>query len=213
MQTAESTLYVVRHGENPANINREFSYRLVYYSLTPKGVRQAEETAAYLRDKGIGEIYSSPLKRAVETAEIIAAPLGLSITLVEEFRENNVGVLEQQPPTDENWALHDKIIEDWYAGRHDTMFPEGEDFHTLLRRVRHGITEILRNGGVTQRERRILIVAHGGIMNGMARGLVRNAELHTGHLPNCAISEFGARLAGDDLDLRLRDWAFCRHLS
>jgi broad specificity phosphatase PhoE len=213
MQTAESTLYVVRHGENPANLNREFSYKLIDYSLTPKGVRQAEETAAYLRDKDIREIYSSPLKRAVETAEIIAAPLGLPVTLVEEFRENNVGALEQQAPTDENWALHDRIIEDWYAGRHDSMFPDGEDFHTLLRRVRLGITEILGNGRGGEGERRILIVAHGGVMNGMARGLAKDAALHTRHLPNCAISEFAARLAASELDLRLRQWAFCDHLS
>src|SRR6478672_925857 len=104
MTTLDTTVYIVRHGENPANINREFSYRLVDYSLTPKGVRQAEDTARFFRDKQIDAIYSSPLKRAVETAEIIAAPLGLPVALIEEFREINVGTLEEQPPTDENWA-------------------------------------------------------------------------------------------------------------
>ncbi|MFN8540716.1 MAG: histidine phosphatase family protein [Thermomicrobiales bacterium] len=83
MRTAEHTLFVVRHGENPANINREFSYKLIDYSLTPEGVRQAEETAAFFRDKDIHEVWSSPLKRAVETAEIIAAPHGLPVGLVE----------------------------------------------------------------------------------------------------------------------------------
>lgn len=213
MQTAETTLYVVRHGENPANLNREFSYKLVDYSLTPNGVRQAEETAAYFRDKAIHEIYSSPLKRAAETAAIIAAPHGLPVTLVEEFRENNVGVLEQQPPSDENWALHDRIIADWHAGRHDSAFPGGEDFHTLLRRVRAGITGVLGNGNGAQASRRIVIVAHGGVMNGIGGGLATGAVLHTRHLPNCAISEFAARLIAGELDLRLRRWAFCDHLS
>jgi broad specificity phosphatase PhoE len=143
MQTREHTLYVVRHGENPANINREFSYKLIDYSLTPKGVRQAEETAVFFRDKDIHEVYSSPLKRALETAEIIAAPLGLPVVIREEFRENNVGDLEKEPPTDENWALHDRIIADWYAGRHDSTFPGGEDFHTLVGRVRAGIIGVL----------------------------------------------------------------------
>src|SRR4051812_43185464 len=135
MRTAEHTLYVVRHGENPANLNREFSYKLIDYSLTPKGVRQAEETANFFRDKDIHEVYSSPLKRALETAEIIAAPHGLPVAIVEGFRENNVGDLEKEPPTDENWALHDRIIGDWFAGRHDSAFPGGEDFHTLVGRV------------------------------------------------------------------------------
>jgi len=76
MRTPLHTLYVVRHGENPANLNREFSYKLIDYSLTEKGVRQAEETASFFREKGIDAIYSSPLKRARETAQIIAAPIG-----------------------------------------------------------------------------------------------------------------------------------------
>ena len=64
-------LYLVRHGENMANLTKEFSYRHVDYSLTPKGVLQAQQTAAYFTDKHIHEIYTSPLKRAVETADII----------------------------------------------------------------------------------------------------------------------------------------------
>ena len=86
MRTPAHTLFVVRHGENPANVNREFSYKLVDYSLNEKGIQQAEETAVYFLDKGIHEIYSSPLRRALETAEIIAAPLGLPVTVMEEFR-------------------------------------------------------------------------------------------------------------------------------
>ena len=217
MQTEDAILYVVRHGENPANLNREFSYRLIDYSLTPKGVRQAEETAAYFRDREIHAVYSSPLKRAVETAEIIAAPFGLPVARIEGFRENNVGALEQQPPTDANWALHDRIIADWYAGRHDSAFPGGEDYHTLLRRVREGLVEVLRRESSIGAGRRIVIVAHGGVMNGIGGGLVKGGTLHTRHLPNCAISEFAARLIRDEgdgeLDLRINRWAFADHLS
>jgi broad specificity phosphatase PhoE len=215
MQTVEHTLYVVRHGENPANLNREFSYKLVDYSLTPKGVRQSEETAVFLRDKGIHEVYSSPLKRALETAEIIAAPLGLPVGIVEEFRENNVGDLEKEPPTDENWALHDRIIEDWYAGRHDSAFPGGEDFYTLVSRVRVGIVDVLSRRAEVQGERRIVIAAHGGVKNAMLRGLVTGVDFDSisRHCANCAVSEFGARLVNGELSLVLRDWAACGHLS
>ena len=190
MQIVEHTLYVVRHGENPANINREFSYRLIDYSLTPKGVRQAEETAAYFRDRDISEVYSSPLKRALETAEIIAAPLGLPVAIREEFRENNVGDLEKVPPTDENWALHDRIIADWYAGRHESTFPGGEDFHTLVARVRAGVLEVLGAERNPREERRIVIVAHGGVKNAMVRGLVTDIDHDalSRHIANCAVS-------------------------
>ena len=216
MRTPAHTLYVVRHGENPANINREFSYKLIDYSLTPKGVRQAEETAVYLRGKEIHEIYSSPLKRAYETAEIIAAPHELPVVIVEEFRENNVGDLESRPPTDEAWALHDRIIADWYAGRHDVAFPGGEDFLTLIRRVKEGLTSILGLENGAREERQIVIVAHGGILNGLARGLATGPDLGPlgmSRCPNCSISEFSARLVDGELELHLREWAACDHLS
>lgn len=215
MRTAEHTLFVVRHGENPANINREFSYKLIDYSLTPKGVRQAEETAAFFRDKDIHEVWSSPLKRALETAEIIAAPHGLPVGLVEGFRENNVGDLEKEVPTDENWALHDRIIADWFAGRHDATFPGGEDFHTLIRRVREGIVEVLGEDADARGDRRIVIVAHGGVKNAIARGLVTDID-HDAlprHIVNCAVSEFGAQLVDGALKLTLREWAAGGHLT
>src|SRR5579864_5128475 len=118
-----NTVYFVRHGENPANLTREFSYRLVDYPLTENGVRQAQETARYLRDRGITAVYASPLKRAMQTAQIIAAPLGLPVTVVESFREVNVGALERQLPTPETWALHDAICAAWAAGNADMCFP------------------------------------------------------------------------------------------
>ena len=61
-------LFLVRHGENVANLTKEFSYRLVDRSLTDKGVEQARQTAVYFQDKSIHAVYTSPLKRAAETA-------------------------------------------------------------------------------------------------------------------------------------------------
>ena len=216
MQTVNHTLYVVRHGENPANLNREFSYKLIDYSLTPKGFRQAEDTATFFSNKGIHAIYSSPLKRALETAEAIARPLGLPITVVEEFRENNVGDLESQPVTDENWALHDRIIADWYAGCHDVSFPGGESFLGLLARIRAGLTQVLTEVGDAQEAQRIVLVAHGGILSGMARGIAHEpdlAQVAARRCANCSISEFDAQLGTDGLKLHMRDWADCEHLS
>ena len=216
MDAHETTLYVIRHGENPANISRDFSYRLVDFPLTDKGVRQAEETAAYFRHRTVHAIYSSPLKRAHQTAEIIAAPLGLPVALVEEFREVNVGALEGQPPTDENWALHDQIIADWRAGNHHATFPEGENFHMLRQRLHDGLAAVLRQERTPQAGRQIVIVAHGGVLTGLVRGLCRDpdlAQLDARPCRNCSISEFGAWLEGDQPRIRLRHWAGCTHLS
>src|SRR5581483_4897817 len=128
-----------------ANLRSEFSYKLVDYSLTPKGQLQALQTAEYFRDKQIHEIYSSPLKRTRETAAIIAQTLDLPVTILEEFREVNVGALERQPPTIENWELHDRIVAEWFFGRHEVSFPEGENYLTLLQRMRSGLCQVLQN--------------------------------------------------------------------
>lgn len=215
MQAPAHTLYVVRHGENPANINREFSYKLIDYSLTLKGARQAEETATFFAAHGIDAIYSSPLKRAYETAEAIARPLGLPITIVEEFRENNVGDLESQPVTEENWALHDRIIADWYVGRHDVSFPGGESFIGLVDRIKAGLTQVLEEAGDAA-PKRIVIVAHGGILSGLARGIAHEPDLAAvaaRRVENCSVSEFSARLGDNGLEVHLRDWAACEHLT
>jgi broad specificity phosphatase PhoE len=71
-------IYYVRHGENIANITREFSHKKVDYSLTEKGTKQAEATAGALEEKRICSIYCSPLKRAIETADVIGKRLGLN---------------------------------------------------------------------------------------------------------------------------------------
>lgn len=65
-----NTVYLIRHGENPANLTHDFSYKQVDFSLTAKGILQAEQTADYFKSQAPDEIYASPLKRARETAEI-----------------------------------------------------------------------------------------------------------------------------------------------
>lgn len=162
-------LYLVRHGENWANITQEFSYRKVDYSLTAKGVIQAQQTAEFFRDKAIHEIYSSPLKRARETAEIIAQALNLDVTIVELLREINVGALEGQAPNAENWAYHDRIIEDWYERRHDSAFRDGEDYWTLLARTQRGLAQILDG----KSGRNIVVVGHGGMFSFTIKDLPR----------------------------------------
>jgi len=109
-------LYLVRHGENPANINKVFSSKIVDQSLTSKGVLQAQQTAARFDQLDISTghwaraVFSSPLRRAIETAEIIAKMLNFEVSILEEFREIGVGVLEEKPATQSDWAFHEQVV-------------------------------------------------------------------------------------------------------
>ena len=64
-------IYIIRHGKTELNKSKVLQGRS-NYPLTGEGVRQAEETAARLGDVTFAHVFSSPLIRAVQTAEIIA---------------------------------------------------------------------------------------------------------------------------------------------
>ncbi len=207
-----NTIYLVRHGENPANLNNEFSYKLVDYSLTPKGRLQAQQTAAYFREKNIHAIYASPLKRTRETAEIIAETLGLTVTIVEEFREVNVGALERQPPSIEHWELHDRIVAEWFFGRREVTFPEGENYLMLLQRIRTGFSQILQN----KSGKNMIVVGHAGIFTIPLRDICVNVDVEeiTQRSPrNCSITELDLAMDEGKPVGRLKSWAYTGHLS
>lgn len=69
-------IYLLRHGEvhNPKQI---VYARLPRFKLSKKGIEEITETALFLKDKNIKAIYSSPLLRARQTAEIIKSTLGI----------------------------------------------------------------------------------------------------------------------------------------
>ena len=208
-------IYLVRHGENTANLTKEFSCLKIDYSLTEKGILQAEQTAEFFSDKDIYEIYASPLKRAAETAQIIGERLGLGVTVMENFREVNVGSLEGEPPTVENWRYYARIITDWDNGAVDTCFPDGENYLTLSARVKEGIKKVV--GG--KDGKRIVIVAHGGIFAAAARELCHTSngsgDIRSqirGEIGNCAVCEIDMQVVNGELRGTLHRWADWSHL-
>jgi broad specificity phosphatase PhoE len=214
---AVNTVYLVRHGENPANLSREFSYKLVNYFLTEKGIRQAEQTAAYFASqlggrRTVDAVYSSPLKRALQTAEIIGAATGHRVATIEELREVNVGSLEGRPPTEELWAFHDDVMDRWDQGEHDLRFPDGEDYRTLVGRARAALAEMVegRSG------QHIVAVTHGGIVKATMKDVCRDPDLDLiRRVPtaNCAITEIEVHGAGAAIWGTLKRWSACDHLS
>jgi len=127
-------IVLVRHGENPANLTKEFSHRRVDYPLTAKGRLQAQQTAG-------------PLAEA----------LGLEVQICEDFREMNVGDLEGMEPRDQAWAVYAEVIRQWFSGNHGFRFPGGESRIELVERFRRGLERVATPG------EEVLVVGHGGI--------------------------------------------------
>jgi broad specificity phosphatase PhoE len=204
-------LYLVRHGENLANITKEFSYRAVDYPLTPKGVLQAEQTAEYFLDKSVDAIYTSPLLRACQTAEIIARRTAISVHLREALREINVGSLEGAS-TPENWALYHRISAAWYGGRAEVAFPDGEDLRMVAARFLGCVGEIV----AAHPGDSVIIVGHGGVYTACIALLCPEVDLPallTRPNHNCSLTEIVAKLTEDGhVQGALREWAACGHL-
>ncbi|SRR5258707_5813936 len=207
-----NTLYLVRHGENRANLTKEFSYKLVDYPLTPKGVLQAEQTAMFFQSTiPLNAAYVSPLKRASQTGEIIARAQDLSVTVLEELREVNVGSFETRKPTEENWREHDQIFHQWSRGNLTVAFPGGENFLDLVARIKLGLLKATRG----RDGERILIAAHGGSLSALVYTFCpREHSLINGIMDNCAITEIELLTSDDEiLDGTLHSWASSAHLS
>lgn len=84
-------LLLVRHGENDYTKRGRLAGRLRDIHLNERGRKQSEELAAALAGAPIKAVYSSPLERALETAEPIATALKLSLKIEPGLLESNVG--------------------------------------------------------------------------------------------------------------------------
>ncbi len=87
---------VVRHGETEW-IERGLLHGRLDSPLSPAGRRHAQQTADRLRGESFDALYTSPLGRAMETAQILGDALGLDPQPLAELREVDFGVLEGLP--------------------------------------------------------------------------------------------------------------------
>ena len=79
-------LTFVRHGESEANVQKVYWNAPQGYGLTDKGVQQAAALAELLAERPYSNLYSSPVLRAVQTAQIVGRRLGLAPLRVRKAR-------------------------------------------------------------------------------------------------------------------------------
>ena len=84
---------LLRHGQTPMSVQKRYSGR-TDAPLTDAGVQQAAAAAKRLASAGIGVIVSSPLERAVQTAQEVAAVTGVPVVTDDGFREADFGAWE-----------------------------------------------------------------------------------------------------------------------
>ncbi|MFA6397677.1 MAG: histidine phosphatase family protein [Candidatus Paceibacterota bacterium] len=142
-------IYFVRHGESEDNVKKLFAGRKDSL-LTEKGREQARKTAKNIRERelNVDRIISSPLKRALETAEIIAREIGFDknrIEISDEIIEYDMGSITGTP-----WGvISSKIL----IGAENAEDPE-----IFKNRVYNFVKELSKS------DKNILLVSHAGII-------------------------------------------------
>jgi broad specificity phosphatase PhoE len=126
--------------------------------LSQDGWRHAEALGRALSPLGMQALYTSGLRRALETAHSIATPLGLSACVHPELRELDFGEWEGRS-YDEIAAAEPALYRAWMESPTTARFPGGESYAELRARVLRALAEIRqRHAGLV-----IAVVAHGGV--------------------------------------------------
>jgi broad specificity phosphatase PhoE len=166
-------LYFARHGQSEANVLKVISNRGQQHPLTDLGRAQAAQLAQALLAIPISKIYSSPLLRAQQTAEIVSTALGLPFELADALREPDCGIAEGR--SDEAaWAEHRQAWIAWLdEQRYDYRIEGGESFNDLQARFMPFIDRLLAEHGGTSDQ--LLLISHGELLIMMLSVMLINA--------------------------------------
>ena len=148
-------LILIRHGETEWNKQRRIQGCRSDTRLSQKGLEQADRLAAVLRKERLDAIYASPMKRASETAQIIAEACKLQVHVFNELREIDAGELdglferELTGPYETAWK-------EFRNGNASTPLPGGESLQDVRKRTSWAVDRMLEK----HIDGTVLVVAH-----------------------------------------------------
>jgi len=182
-------VFVARHGE------AAYETELVTDdggSLTRDGRAQARRLAERLRDARISRVWTSSMSRAVQTAEIVAAELGVDVLVREGLREYAVGELAGTT-LDEREHVG-AAFDAWLVGDPEAGIPGGVRIEDFVARVTGSLAEVAdQHPGEA-----VLVISHGGAILATLPPLVGipPERVRGLTLPNCGVIEVEADAEG-----------------
>lgn len=180
-------ILLIRHAESTANTERVFSNTGWKHGLTEKGLRQARHASDKLKyffgkpDR----VYSSGLRRAYETALVIAEDNSVELRMLPELAEFSVGILEGRSDP-ESWRLHNSIWDRWFTkGELNARLPGGESLADATLRFKSALLRLEEEEGAASR---LVLISHGGFMMAGLLNIVYGVPEfipRRGYLGNC----------------------------
>jgi probable phosphoglycerate mutase len=148
-------LLFIRHAQTDSNIDHRFDTVHPGSELNACGLAQAHTLSATLVGTALDAVYTSPLRRAVMTAEPLAANRQLSVEIRDGLREISAGEFETRNDPEAQERYHD-IIFGWSSGALDVRVPGGPNGHEFFECFDSVINEISEPGLSN-----VAVVSHG----------------------------------------------------
>jgi len=182
-------VYLIRHGEsigNKLNLNQGQKND---FSLTEKGQEQSKKIAERLAKEKIDAIYTSDLKRAKETAQIIGGCHNIVPIADKRLRERDFGDLDDKKNILKDWKAHvKKIVEEKGLNPEEVKAPNGESDKDHWDRIQDFFNEkLMQHPNDT-----IVVVAHAG-SNKVSLGVIGHfskEEMYKTYQGNTGLNEF-----------------------
>jgi len=147
-------LYLVRHGETDWNYEQRVQ-GISDVPINDRGEKQAYQLAESLQNLNIKVIYSSPLRRAQQTAKIISEALSMEIKTVKDLMELNQGSIEGLT-YDELHYKYPELVRIWRTDPANAKMPQGEDLKELQTRAWKAIKKIAKDHNTES----VVVVSH-----------------------------------------------------
>lgn len=146
-------IILARHGETEWNVAEVFRGQ-IDIDLNETGVKQAELLSGYLSTSAIAAVYSSPLKRALKTAEIIAQPHKTKVDVEPDLIDFNFGKWQGLSHQEVKEKYRD-LYATWITHPEQVRMPDGEALEDVSKRVIRVRNKVIENHRGT-----VVIVGH-----------------------------------------------------
>lgn len=168
-------MILIRHGESIDDILDCYG-GAADYSLSDSGKQTAKDLANSLCERAIEKIYSSPLKRAIQTAEAINLLMNCGISIITELKErNSYGVLSGCNKDDCKEIYEYLLTElkgkpgDYYS---DELVLGAEPLAEFDERVKAALIRVA-NDAVSNGYRLVVVVTHGNVTRSIYKNILR----------------------------------------
>lgn len=173
-------IYIYRHGRIAANDEGRY-IGVTDVDLSPQGAKELVELKQNCEYTNVGKLYSSPLKRCIESAGILFP--NMEINTVADIAEYDFGEYENKTIAQ---LKSDPKFVDWFEQNMKTAPYGGEDLNHFSQRIRDGFDTIIKDMMINKLSS-AAIVTHGGVimsilaMCGLPRATPQNWTVENGH--------------------------------